>query len=100
MSRPSTCRRARETCAKRRRYSDYPSAKSQLSGFNAGSKIIQLCYQKSTYLIAVSGYGQDSDKEHALKAGFNAYVIKPIDFNKLERLLRKVATSESGFQPT
>ena len=55
---------------------------------------------KNTYLIAVSGYGQDSDKEHALKAGFNAYVIKPIDFNKLERLLRKVATSESGFQPT
>ena len=34
----------------------------------------------------------------ALKAGFNAYLIKPIDSNKLERLLRKVATSESGFQ--
>ena len=33
----------------------------------------------------------------ALKAGFNAYLIKPIDSNKLERLLRKVATSESGF---
>jgi CheY-like chemotaxis protein len=27
---------------------------------------------KNTYLIAVSGYGQDSDQERALKAGFNA----------------------------
>jgi hypothetical protein len=33
----------------------------------------------------------------ALKAGFNAYLTKPIDFNKLERLLRKVE-GESGFQ--
>jgi CheY-like chemotaxis protein len=27
---------------------------------------------KNTYLIAVSGYAQDSDQERALKAGFNA----------------------------
>jgi CheY-like chemotaxis protein len=53
---------------------------------------------KNTYLIAVSGYVQDSDQQRALKAGFNAYLTKPIDFNKLERLLRKVATGESGFQ--
>jgi len=53
---------------------------------------------KTPIWIAVSGYGQDSDQERALKAGFNAYLTKPIDFNKLERLLRKVATGESGFQ--
>ncbi len=40
---------------------------------------------------------KDSDQERALKAGFNAYLTKPIDLNKLERLLRKVATGESGF---
>jgi CheY-like chemotaxis protein len=33
---------------------------------------------KNTYLIAVIGYAQDSDQERALKAGFNAYLTKPI----------------------
>jgi CheY-like chemotaxis protein len=30
-------------------------------------------------LIAVTGYGQDADKERALQAGFNGHLTKPVD---------------------
>ena len=37
-------------------------------------------------LIAVTGYAQDEVR--AGEAGFNAYMLKPIDFAVLERLIR------------
>ena len=34
-------------------------------------------------LVAVTGYGQDSDRRRALAAGFDQYFVKPIDLQKL-----------------
>jgi PAS domain S-box-containing protein len=48
---------------------------------------------KELCLIAVSGYGQDADKRHALDAGFDAHFAKPVDFEKLQRFLASVDTS-------
>ena len=38
-------------------------------------------------LIAVTGYGQPSDRELALQAGFDTHLLKPISPSVLERLL-------------
>jgi len=38
-------------------------------------------------MIAVSGYGQGSDVEQALKAGFDAHLVKPVDADALRKLL-------------
>jgi len=38
-------------------------------------------------LIAVTGYGRDVDKSLAKEAGFDAHLIKPVDFDELEKLL-------------
>jgi PAS domain S-box-containing protein len=46
------------------------------------------------YIIAVSGYGQNTDQRRASEEGFNAYLTKPIDFKELERLLTETATHE------
>jgi PAS domain S-box-containing protein len=46
------------------------------------------------YIIAVSGYGQNTDQRRASKEGFNAYLTKPIDFKKLEKLLTESGTDE------
>jgi PAS domain S-box-containing protein len=40
-------------------------------------------------LIALTGYGQESDRQRALKAGFDLHLVKPVD---LETLLRELAT--------
>jgi signal transduction histidine kinase/DNA-binding response OmpR family regulator len=38
-------------------------------------------------LIALSGYGQDEDRRRSREAGFDAHLIKPVDFLDLRRLL-------------
>jgi PAS domain S-box-containing protein len=46
------------------------------------------------YIVAVSGYGQNTDQRRASKEGFNAYLTKPIDFKKLGKLLTESGTDE------
>ncbi|HEY0488412.1 MAG TPA: PAS domain S-box protein [Telluria sp.] len=38
-------------------------------------------------LIAVTGYGSDRDKEHALASGFDHHLVKPVDSSVLAALL-------------
>jgi CheY-like chemotaxis protein len=44
------------------------------------------------HIIAVTGYGQNTDQQRASEVGFNAYLTKPIDFKELERLLAATIT--------
>ena len=37
------------------------------------------------YLIAMTGYGQPADRERAFAAGFDHFLVKPIDFEEVER---------------
>lgn len=41
-------------------------------------------------LVAVTGYGQDTDREQAQEAGFNFHLTKPVDPQRLQALLRTV----------
>jgi CheY-like chemotaxis protein len=41
-------------------------------------------------LIAVSGYGQEGDREETSKAGFYAHLSKPVDFDELADLLKRL----------
>jgi len=38
-------------------------------------------------LIAVTGYGQEQDKKNALAAGFDYHLTKPVDLERLSRLI-------------
>jgi CheY-like chemotaxis protein len=41
----------------------------------------------SVKLIALTGYGQEEDKQRARRAGFDRHLTKPVDPDALERLL-------------
>ena len=41
-------------------------------------------------LIAMTGYGQPEDRRRALQAGFDSYLVKPVDPAHLGRLLAAV----------
>ena len=41
-------------------------------------------------LVAVSGYGQESDRRRSREAGFDHHLVKPVDPDKLLELLRGV----------
>jgi CheY-like chemotaxis protein len=42
---------------------------------------------RSVVLAAITGYGQDADKRRSREAGFNMHLTKPLDPNKLEKLI-------------
>ena len=46
---------------------------------------------KQPALIAVTGYGQERDREASYDAGFIAHLTKPVDIDKLTALLQRVA---------
>ena len=40
--------------------------------------------------MAITGYGQESDRERTRAAGFDAHLVKPVDMEALEGLLRSL----------
>jgi CheY-like chemotaxis protein len=39
------------------------------------------------YLIALTGYGRERDRERAREAGFRAHLIKPADLDAVNQIL-------------
>jgi CheY-like chemotaxis protein len=47
-------------------------------------------------LVALTGYGQPSDRELAAQAGFDVHLRKPVDVKRLRALVAGVATPAAG----
>ena len=43
----------------------------------------------SIYVSAVSGYGRPEDRQRAVDAGFDAHLVKPVDFDVLRQLMNR-----------
>lgn len=41
----------------------------------------------SSLIIAITGYGQDSDRQRSLHAGFDHHLVKPVDLSQLLKIL-------------
>jgi len=61
-----------------------------IDGLAATRLIRQNPSLKETPIIAVSAHDTADFQAHALEAGCDCYVTKPIDFNQLERLISEV----------
>ncbi len=46
--------------------------------------------------IALTGFGMDEDVRRSREAGFTSHMTKPIDFTKLEAMIRRVASAVSS----
>jgi signal transduction histidine kinase/ActR/RegA family two-component response regulator len=51
-------------------------------------------------LVAITGYGQSSDREQALRAGFDAHLAKPVEPRLLLDLIARGPTSSSPGTPS
>ena len=58
-----------------------------MNGYDVAREIRQSLPNGATKLIAVTGYGQPSDRELAKQAGFDMHLLKPISPEVLQRLL-------------
>jgi CheY-like chemotaxis protein/nitrogen-specific signal transduction histidine kinase len=59
-----------------------------MSGYDLARQIRTLQLPRRPYLVAVTGYGQESDRQAALAAGFDKHLTKPVGVKTLEQLLR------------
>jgi CheY-like chemotaxis protein len=60
----------------------------ELDGLAATRKIRKLENFETVPIVAVSAYGADQYRDHALAAGCNEYVSTPFEPDELERLIR------------
>jgi len=60
-----------------------------IDGFQVAQGIRQ-SLGKDMLLVALSGYGQDSDRERALQAGFNTHLTKPASISVLRKTLAQL----------
>ena len=62
-----------------------------MNGYEVARRIRQELRNGSIKLIAVTGYGQPSDQETAMQAGFDKHVLKPVEPELLARILAEIA---------
>lgn len=60
-----------------------------LDGYEVARRLRQMPETRDALLIALTGYGQESDKLHALEAGFDRHMIKPADPHALVEAIRR-----------
>jgi signal transduction histidine kinase/CheY-like chemotaxis protein len=70
-----------------------------MSGYELATSIRATPWGRETILIAVTGWGQEADRERAFRCGFDHHLTKPISTDALESLLHSlrpvVDTAES-----
>jgi len=64
-----------------------------MDGYEVARRMRASPQLKHMALVAVTGYGQQEDIEKSLEAGFDDHVVKPVDFETLKRVLRKITES-------
>jgi PAS domain S-box-containing protein len=63
----------------------------ELNGYQLAQRIRGTSWGRGALLIAITGWGQEQDKQRALAAGFDHHMTKPIDPHGLEALLQRAA---------
>lgn len=59
----------------------------KLDGYGACVRIREQAGKRRVVMIALTGWGQDEDRERSARAGFDAHLIKPLDHATFDRVL-------------
>jgi signal transduction histidine kinase len=65
-----------------------------MDGYELAAQLRERC--GTPRLIALTGYGQESDKRRSREAGFEAHLVKPVDLDRLCELLQTPPLDGSG----
>jgi CheY-like chemotaxis protein len=62
----------------------------KLDGYEAAQQIRQQVGGKGIILVALTGWGQDKDREKTAAAGFDHHLVKPVEYATLTTLLASI----------
>lgn len=65
----------------------------KLNGYGVCRRIREQPWGKSMVIVALTGWGQEEDRQKSKEAGFNGHMVKPIDLTALSKLLADLATT-------
>ena len=60
-----------------------------MNGYDVATRLRQEEGLKHALLVAVSGYGEESDRRRSREAGFDQHLVKPVDPNALLALMQE-----------
>jgi CheY-like chemotaxis protein len=58
-----------------------------MNGYEVARRLRELPGMSACRVIAITGYGQESDKRSAADAGFDAHLVKPVDYVQLVEIM-------------
>jgi PAS domain S-box-containing protein len=67
-----------------------------MDGYELVARLRELPSLQETTFVALTGYGQSSDRDRALDAGFHHHLVKPINFVALSALIAGLQRRECG----
>ncbi|HZH15310.1 MAG TPA: ATP-binding protein [Archangium sp.] len=70
-----------------------------MDGYELASRLRQEPSLKGIKLVAITGYGQESDRHRAHAAGFDLHLVKPIEPGQLLRILRELTEAPEETVP-
>ena len=62
----------------------------KLDGYEVARRIRAQPWGRGMTLVALTGWGQDSDRRRSGEAGFDSHLVKPLDLDKLTELLGRL----------
>jgi CheY-like chemotaxis protein len=66
-----------------------------LNGYEAAERIRQQPWSKRMVLIALTGWGQEADRERSREAGFDLHLVKPVDYAQLAAFLAEIPSGQT-----
>ena len=59
----------------------------RMDGYEVARRLRQLPSLKDAFIVAMTGYGSESDRARSLDAGFNEHLVKPTDLEQIRKIL-------------
>jgi CheY-like chemotaxis protein len=63
----------------------------ELDGYEVAKRMRKHALLQNVVLVAMTGYGQESDRQRAREAGFDHHLVKPTAFEQMQKILATVS---------
>ncbi len=67
----------------------------RLDGYETARRLVHRPWAAATQIVAVTGWGQETDRQRAKEAGFHRHLVKPVDLDALREVMAS-ACEEPG----
>ena len=67
----------------------------QFHGYEVARLVRERSWSRAAVLVAVTGWGQEEDREQAALAGFDHHLVKPVELDKLNAVLQSAGSRSS-----